>query len=357
MRPYVSADGRILNGITAVEITRSVEAACGAFRVQAVLRPGTAVRVGSRVLIDLPRDREPSARMMRGWAERVQVSVSSSGGRTLSISGRDITCDLVDGTWPDWPTEWTDTTLLQVARDIALPVGIQVIDELGEPLHLPRFAVQPGETGWDAISRAAAQVGVLAVTTLDGRLAITRQTRIRATKRLVEGQNVHQLSANYDDTQRFAEYTVRGQAPTTDEVVGEAATEVEGLARDPGVRAQRRMLMLADGIADRDTAQARAEWEAAVRAARAQAIACRVQGWDQGGLRQNPWRPWNIVRCEFPSLGIDQDLSVGEVRNTWGSAGSFTELRLMRGDAFLPEPEVPELDLSEALLETGEVTA
>ena len=86
-------------------------------------------------------------------------------------------------------------------------------------------------------------------------------------------------------------------------------------------------------------ARKRGDWEARTRAARAETVTITVQGWRQpnGG----PIWPVNAIsRVRAPRLiGVSGDLLISQVEHSISEEGKITQIRLVRPDAFTPEPK------------------
>lgn len=333
-RLFVLFDEGKYIGWRSLSIRRSIESAVGVCTVTGVKgskilgKPGDRLRVqygGENILV--------------GFIDKRKVTVSE-GGTSLSYSGRDRTADLVDSSFRDWPAEWFEASLLQIARDLALPLGIRVLDDAQADEPFPVFAFNPGEKGFEAIERACRLRGVLVETTPEGHLRLFRPEHQRAEGRLVEGENVLSFNLEEDHSERFSRYTVLAQSQTSDFLEPADSLSIEESATDPAIRDRRSTVIIAEGGVDTQTARARAQWEAAVRAARSSSVNVGVQGWSQVGSGR-PWRAGEIVHADLPSIAFKGDLLVTAVELSFGeSTGATAALELSRPDAFVPQPAV-----------------
>lgn len=148
-------------------------------------------------------------------------------------------------------------------------------------------------------------------------------------------------TAARDGAGLFRKYLVTGQMQANDSAYGDYAAAVRGTAEDKGVWRENRVLVIrAEGAITPELATKRAQWEATVRAARADTFTVRVQGWTQadGTL----WPVNRLVRVRSPMLGIEDVLLTASATYTLDeNSGTTTELRLVRKDAFTPQPYVP----------------
>lgn len=337
----VLVEGARFTGWQTVGVSRQLEAASGSFTVGAAPRSPLPIRAGQEVTV-----RIGGRVVLRGFVDVVNVRGSSSE-RTLEVSGRDRTADLVDCSELSEPGWWEEIDLQRLVELIATPFAVEVRSLLEQEVDpFLRFARQSGESAWSAIERACRLRGVLAHSSGDGALVLERAGRSLADANLQEGRNVLSWAVQTNTRQRFASYVVRAQSRGTDEFFAEQAALIEGHAEDPAVERFRPLLVLAEGPLEFENTQDRARWEATVRAARSQTVSLVVQGWRQteGG---RPWELNELTQVLIPGAGLDQVLLVNGVRFTRDQdAGELTELALTRADAYDPQPEVdPDDDL------------
>lgn len=330
-------NGRRFGGWKSVRVVRSIESASGSFSLGVSDRWGGQGEPWAIAEEDACRVEIDGVTVIDGYVEGRAISVRGTE-RSLSFRGRDRCAVLVDCSAN--LSKWTfrGATVLEVARKIAEPFGIDVSLQPG--LALPaaprKFVVSPGEDAFGAIERAARQAGVLAVSDGAGGLVLTRAGSARATP-LVEGDNIKAASVDYEATERFSRYVVVTQVGGTDNASG-SATRVRAAATDEAVRrAERVMLIRPEAGVTTDYARRRADWEARIRAARAETVTIEVLGWKQptGAL----WPVNALARVTAPSIGVSGDMLISQVAYSISEAGEVTQLSLVRPDAFTPEPE------------------
>jgi len=338
-------DGRRYGGWKSVRVTRSIESLAGSFALDVSDRwnglddpwpiaeeDECRVEIDGTVVID-------------GYVDKRSLSASATA-RSLSYSGRDragalVDCSAIVEAGSVRGSKWTfqNVNVYELAKAIALPFGVQVSVQagLGSLLTKDRkVVVHPGDSCFDVISRAAGAAGVLVVSDAAGGIIITRAGTTRAAS-LVEGENILSASVEYDASDRFRRYLISSQIPGTDESSGEA-TRIQTEATDAGVRRTDRVILIRpDKGYNTADSRRRADWEARIRAARAEKVTVDVLGWTQpsGAL----W-PLNArTRVTAPRLiGVDGDLLISQVEHSIGDAGQVTQLSLVRPDAFAPEP-------------------
>ncbi len=331
-------------GWKSVRVTRSIESLAGSFALDVSDRWGNGelwpiaeedpcrVEIDGDVVID-------------GYVDKRSLSASATA-RTLSYTGRDraaalVDCSAIVASGSVKGSKWTflNIDVVGLATAIAKPFGIPVSVQPGLGAVLTKdkkVVVHPGDSCFEVISRAAAAAGVLVVSDAAGGIVITRAGTARASS-LIEGQNILTASAEYDGSDRFHRYLISSQIPGTDEASGEA-TRIQAEAIDQGVRRADRVILIRPekGYSIPDSRR-RADWEARIRAARAEKVTATVLGWKQPDGKLWPVNTLARVRASR-SIGVDGDMLISQVEYTIGDGGQITQLSLVRPDAFTPEP-------------------
>lgn len=331
-------DGTRYGGWTRATVKRSIDTVSASFRLELTEHdPET----GEPWRFD-PSDRcevtVAGETLVNGYIDAVEGMISSDA-HSLSITGRDRTADLIDSSAEVDPGEWSDVTLTQLARKLVAPYDLDVTARVdaGEPFSV--FKVEPSESAFEALERAARQRGVLLNADRDGDLVITRPGNQRATDALVQGENVLEARAGASHEERFSRYVCLGQRPGDDNITGEQTTGIRGEARDRAADDRNRVLVvIAEQAASPASAKQRAEWEAATRAARSATLEVTVQGWRQsdGAL----WREGLTVPVRLPKLRVEGDLIVAQATFRLDDRGRRTQLSLARPDAYAPKPVI-----------------
>jgi prophage tail gpP-like protein len=250
----------------------------------------------------------------------------------IQITGRGKAADLLDCSAVHTPGSWSHRRLQQIAAELAAPFGIAVVTraDTGEPFA--RFALNQGETVHEALERMGRLRGVLFVENSSGELEIIKPGERRAGFALIEGENLLSIGFRNDASDRYSKYIVKGYAGGQE---GPAARP-KGEAEDAGVPRYRPLIVVEGEQATAGGAEARARYEATVRAGRARSVRARVQGWRdaEGALFQ----PDRMVRTEAPYIGVRQDLLISAVRFILDERGQRTEFTLVPKEAYTSEP-------------------
>lgn len=335
-------NGRIYTGWTSARISRSIEQAAGSFSLAVSERwagreAPWPIGEGDACVVKIGDER-----VITGWIDKRSPSFDA-GSHGVTISGRDTTSDLVDCSADLTSQQFAKLGLVDLAEKLCAPYDISVIVQAGLVIEdspakrKKKTAANPGEHAWAVLEQACRAAGVLAYSDGSGNLVLSRAGSSRCVVDLAEGVNLLQGSAEYDVSGRFRTYEVVGQHQGADDLYGTSAAAVKGSASDPSIRAVRKLVVKAEHSVTTDSANKRAAWESAVRAARGDQVNVVVQGW-----RQKPgmsvWPINALVSVRSPVLGVKGDMLVTAVAHEISdSTGTTTAITLRRPDAFRPE--------------------
>lgn len=290
------------------------------------VKPGAAcqLRLDGEVVVD-------------GWIDAVEAAYDSRD-HVLTVVARDRLGDLVDcAAVLDGPHEWADLRLDEIARRLAAPFGVTVAAEVDAGQPFPRFAIQPGETAWEALDRAARARGILLAGSGTGVLRLTRAAQAQAGAGPIEfGLNVRRAFGVFDHSGRHSEVCVRGQAEGGPADAGGA----EGRRRDDVITRYRPRVLVAEAAGGAAAFGDRAAWEVRAAAGRSMRIGYVVAGWR--GASGALWRTMTRVLVRDRFLGIDTDLLVSAVvYSLTPGDGSVTEVEVTLPDAYDIQPAPP----------------
>jgi prophage tail gpP-like protein len=332
-------------GWTDVSVTHSIEQVASSFELSltdrwAVNQTPRQVRPGDACMLAL--NGQP---LINGFIDAAHPGYDAKQ-RKLSVSGRAKTCDLVDCSLPIEGGQYKGQSLVQLAKAFCKPFGIEVVntvDEANQPVG-GDWQVEPGETGFESLERAARFVRCLLTCDPSGRLVITRAGTDVLPVHLRQGHQIVQADGNFDDRDRFSEYRVMGDSSSGgdhDSRDGESATQNLGQAKDSAMRRYRPLILIAEDNLDNHKAGLRADWEMRRRRARSKSIEITLKGWTLPDSN----RLWSInheVRVTDPWLGLDsQLLLITSVKFSKNDQGTRTHLSLMPREGFEVEPIPP----------------
>lgn len=338
-------NGRRYQGWKSVRVTRSIESLAGSFALDVSDRWSDAdpwpIGPWDACRVEIGEPGRPGQVVIDGYVTGVDQSFSDTA-RPLSYTGKDraatlVKCSLLVAGAGGNKWTYTNIDVAQFAAEIARPHGIKVSVQPGLELKRdPRLVAHPGETGFEAIRRAAASAGVIAVSDGAGGILITRTGTVAAAS-LIEGFNIKAANRSTDTDDRFARYLISSQPPGTDEAFGESL-RVQAQATDDDVPLTSHTLLIRPdkGYTTAD-ARRRADWEARIRAANSTRVTVTVQGWLQpnGTL----WPLNALTRVTSPSIAVDGQMLISQVEYSISEGGQVTKMSLVRPDAFEPEPQ------------------
>lgn len=322
--------GRSYSGWSSVEITRSLERVGWPFSLElyqgASASDPVVIRPQSSCVVRIDRQT-----VITGYVDDVSINVRGDGIE-MPVSGRSKTSDLVDcHPDPDGKRRWAAVKVEHLAAELAAEYEVDVVTDVATGAPLERFALQLGETVYDAIERACGLRQLMVCDDERGRLLITRAGSERIPGALVYGSNLISVSCRFSGADRFSEYVCRGQRAGTATIDADAAQLVNGTATD-NVSRHRRLVLQPDGRTDAAACKARAEWEMLTRWGRSTSITAVVPGWltSEGAV----WAINQVVRVRVPPALIDDDFLIVEARLSRDLTGTKTELTLQPPEAF-----------------------
>lgn len=320
--------GRRFEGWKHVRIVQGLDALAGTFSVALSERwPGRpeewGIEAGDACELFIGDDQ-----VMSAWIDRFSTSLEPDR-HPVEVVGRERTGDLVDCSAVHKPGSWKNRTLEQIVAELAAPFGIKASAAVPTGRAFDRFALQQGETVFDAIERMARQRGVYPVTTVTGDLELRRPGQTDGGYALEVGVNLKGVSFDTDLTDRYSQYTLKANA-------NDGATRPKGEAKDPGVRRHRPLLIVNDDESTTGSLADRAKWEASVRAGKSQSVTGSVAGWRAANGQL--YRPDRLVPVKAAEVGVEATLLVVSVTFELGERGRVTELSLAPKEAYQLEP-------------------
>lgn len=320
---------------TSVQITRSIEQASASFRLEAFegasARSPVIVRPESACQVRLSTDGAAPVKLIDGYVDDVTVT-RDKDGTAVSISGRSKTADLIDCMDPSGPHRWSNTTVLGIAQSLAAGYGVEVLADVDVGRPLARFAIQPTETIFSGIERAARLRSLLVTDDAEGRLVLTRAGTVTMSGSLRDGHNTIRVAASYSGAGRYSEIVCRGQRATDAETSASDAASIEASAADSTVSRRRVLVIRAEGRTDPAACLERARWEMLTRYGRSTRVTVDVPGWTNAAGELWHVNRLQHVRCDAALLdGVFLIVSVTFTRST---EGTTTTLELQPPEAF-----------------------
>ncbi|SDK32271.1 phage baseplate assembly protein [Billgrantia gudaonensis] len=337
-------DGTRHLGWKEVEIRRGLDQMADSFEVALTEKwaedaEPRRLRTGQPVVVEI--DGEP---VITGYIDDVLPNYDARQ-HELVVSGRSKTADLIDSSGTAQPWE-TGQTVLQVARRVAEPFGIEVVAEVDVGAPLRAIEIEPGQTYGEALMQLASYRALLLVADAQGRLVITRPPRERLTTELALGENIRRARGRFSNRDRFGTVIVQGQGAADDSWFGTAASAPAGRAQDPGIKRHRPTLVVCDTSVDSASCRQKAEWEVRKRWGQSRGVTYTVAGWRHA---EGLWRPGDLVPIRDPWLGLETEWLIAEVQLLLDGRGERSEIRVVPPSAYdlqaQPEPEQQESDV------------
>ena len=333
----LTVNGNDYSGWKAVRIEAGIERISRSFDVSITISwPGAPT--------DTPRIQKGDACVVKigadvvctGYVDATPISYDASGV-TLGIKGRSKTGDLVDCA-ATGAAQFRGLAAEAVVEKLAGQYGLSVINQTVTGAVITDHQIQQGESVFESLDRIMKARQVLMTDDGSGNVVITQAGHGgNAVDSLAVGVNIFSASANFDYSDVYTNYQVKGAKSGTDDSFGASAAQSVGNATSAVLARQRTLIIKQTGQADSGTCQQRADFEARYRAAKAQEARYKVIGWRQsdGSL----WLPNLTVRIDDPVMNVHASLLIGEVIYTLDESGQFAELLVVPPDAFLTDPQ------------------
>ena len=254
------------------------------------------------------------------------------GGHTASIAGREITADIVDCPLES-PSEFQNKKADEIIRVICATFGIAFSNPrnvaVGAPLKT--FSVEPGAKAFETIQKLCKGRGIIPISDGCGNVSLFSTDSCKHGDALIQGKNILSASGKINDSNRYSKYIVLG--------TGDPKKKIQAVVTDETVERYRPLIIVDSSATTQEQVQARAAWEAKIRAAKSLSFNVSVSGWkDSHGL----WEPGLLCPFEAPAAGMvtRTDFLVNSVSFGWGSGGEISELTLIPPEVFEPQPEI-----------------
>lgn len=327
-------------------VHNTLDAMCGSFTLEIVEFSDELVEnlfPGNRVDIYIGGDQ-----LMAGYIYTREKTVTS-GSNTLTLSGRDITSDLVDCSPTVKSNYWAGAKIERIANDITKPFGI-FTDVIVDDVPFSEFSIQQGETAYSAIERMCRLRGYLCITNQFGDLVITNfDERFIPdielnTSKLEIGKNIISMTEALDYSNRFSEYFVRGQGKGDNNGIAwsKKSLNYTGKATDKGIKRYRPKVIISDSETSNATTKEQALWTARTNAARAKVYTVTVQGFRQQFTFRNAedalWRSGAFVHLINPAWRVSRQFIISRCEYSFSEGGSLTTLTLKDPWAYRTDP-------------------
>jgi prophage tail gpP-like protein len=329
----VKINGKKFTGWESVSINKSMDNVCGSFDIGLISSTTTkGILPGQKVVIEI--DDEP---IINGYIDKRARKIDENS-KSMTISGRDRTGDLVDCSAIKSSGSWKSIGLLQLCTDVCKPFGIKCFAGSGADLGKPfkSVTIQDGETAFALIERLCRQRSLIPLANSSGDLVLEVPSTTPADDSLSAGFNIKTISEEIDYANRFSSYTVKAQnSGGGNPWLKSTSTGIKGAAKDAVITRYRPLIIQAETKHDNGTAKDRAAWEAVVRFGRSLNLTVDVKGWKQSsGVL---WKRNTLIDILHEELEIDGTfIAIGVNYKLDDNSGKTSTLTLRNKLALTP---------------------
>jgi prophage tail gpP-like protein len=299
--------------------------------------------------------------ILTGFIEKM-AGEGSVSQQQLSISGRELTCDVVDSTIGKNIEYNAGITLTEVIIQTLAKQGITGIQVINNVSGLDPFAAseivtsQKSQSVFDFIESYARKRQVILTSTPEGNILITRaatqlQTDVIISREFddINGRN-NVLQSNWvlDASQRFNTYVFSSQSNvSTLNIFGGTSSKkmilVNSKAIDNEIRPTRVYNGIAESSSDEPTCKDRASWESSLRKARAITYSATVPEYrhDPNDPSSTLWKLNTLVNVVDDYADINSNLLVNNITYFTSVSGArTTELSLVIPESYTLQEEI-----------------
>ena len=327
----LKTNGKIFDGWISGSVTKSIQAVAGSFDLTYVDKwvgqdERWQIKEGDECVLvynDTP--------VITGYVEKLGVKYDATS-RTLSLSGRDKTGDLVDSSTQQSAKSFKGVSLAEMANKLCAPFGIKVIAKSSAAnTIIEKASTQVGGTAWETIDKLARYQGVLVYP--DGQGAIIFADVAKdVSYSITEGANLLAIDVQTDCGQKYQKYVVAISVGGADNKHRVEVAEVN----DSSVRRPRIKEVTINKQGTKADALARAKWELAQATAKSFKLTITAKLWGE----VTPYEINSLIKVNAPNAGISGIFLLGSVKFSIDSAGGLkTDLSLVLKDAYNPQPD------------------
>lgn len=302
----VTVSGAPFDGWDEISISASVRDACRAVELGFPDKVGAPIWpqvFPSQAEVKVTADGElVFAGLIDGRAPRIGSAFRVSV--TARSKGQDLCDCTVDHTRPDY----VNSDVLRVAQDQDR-FGIGFTCDF-TPDGFARWRPNVGRTLFDSLAPLCEEEGATMASQADGSVKITRAGASAKPQGapLVEGRNIVEAGASFDDSGQHSEVKAHGQSYKGN---GTQALQIVGTATNGNVKRMRPLELHHDRETTRDRLKRLAGRKRDIEQGEGVRASFVVRGWrDDSGML---WTPGNKVFVKSPSLGLCQSLLIEHV--------------------------------------------
>jgi prophage tail gpP-like protein len=348
-------NGRIYSGWTSLRVVRSLEQLAHKFNVTMTERwagknQDIPIQRGQNVVVTYTDDNGKQTDVVTGFIDE-NVMDYDDKSKSMSITGRSFTGDLVDCSVVTYPSTWKkNTDPMTIILAVVKPFGLSVSVGAGITKPVPfeeDVSVHIGESAFQFLEKICRLQQLVMTTDGTGNLVLTQSTNAKQVPNysLVFGKNILKCHRSDSFVERFSQYIVKSQKSARgidgDTFYGKNCSQTKASTDDEvavsgakGARYRPTIIQAESGTTGQFLLK-RADWERNVRAGKANRVTYTVDGWEHpSGL----WEPNTLVHVKDPQCQFDDSLLIVTVTFTRDEGGTHTELELAQPGAYAPQP-------------------
>ncbi len=334
-----------VSGFTSVEIKDSMDAAAVAFSLEISDPKSEKELVGW----GLVQDEEILVKfngvpVVRGYIDKLDVG-HSIDGRSIKISGREITSNIIDSYVLDGK-QFNDVPLKTAIEELIDGFGVSLKIKVTNTKNI-KTNVKAGDRIFETIDTIVRQQGLMVTSNGLGELLIVNISSQKLHDGIVLGENVMSASTSRDHTQRFSEYYVKGQEKSSDAGWGPDSSIKYAMAVDKSVTRKRRKVIVAEQGVKSEEIEKRVQWEASVGAARSLAGSVDVRGWVQSNGEL--WVKNRVVFIDDREANLYGNYLVKSLTRVLKEDDFTTSIYPAPEKSFIPEPELKSEDKTSSI--------
>jgi len=345
--------GHRYEGFTSISVFRSIETISGSFSFAATTAAGSVfpIKAGNSCSVFVDNNQ-----VINGYIDSVDISYDSAT-HTISIRGRDKTCDLVDSSLVG-VKEFNGMGLVDIIKKVLSDNNMDntsVVDESGASLK-PFTGLDPAsspvsQTLFEFLEGLARKRQVLLSTDGKGNIVLSRSGSTSSSTILqnkIDGNmnNIKSAIASYDFTGRFYKYILQSgqsvQAFSLEADIGyDTATSQDGEVLDENIRKSRISEVISENPDSSTNLKELATWTKNLSAARSMEYSCVVQGYYSDKGDTVLWQPNMLVEIADDFADINATLLIKSVEyNLSLDAGSTTTISFVDKNAYTLQAKI-----------------
>ena len=324
-------NGKIYTGWIEVSISRAINAVAGSFDISVSNNWADETKGWIISPLDECIIKIDGQEIITGFVDQISSSFDGNS-RTIRISGRDKTGNLVDCSYVG-PASINNVSIASLINKVIEKFGLTFVSEINLPTKVDDFKVQQGESVFTFLERVLRVRGLMLSSNPNGELVVSKIGEKRSSSSLEEGVNVLTCSFDFNGSNRFSKYIVKGQSSGNDEFEESETNQVFATFDDNEVKQYRPLIIIAEGNVSNASALTRAKWECINRASKSSVLKVSVKGWkkENGDL----WAVNEIVNFKSKYFGFDIDLLISSINYKQDSQnGTICEMTLERPDSY-----------------------